>query len=284
MQYAVDIPNFDAYADPRTVVALAVEAEAAGWDGFFVWDHLLLDRSRRMDIADPWVLLAAVASVTERIRIGPMVTPLPRRRPWQVARQAVTLDHLSAGRLILGVGLGNPADAEYGAFGEATDARIRAEKLDEALAILDGLWSGEPCSFDGRHYQLHEMTFLPRPVQRPRIPIWVAATWPRERPIARAARWDGVYPLKAAGRGGLADLASSDVRALCERIAALRPDGGPFDVVVGGATPAADRGLAATLVARFADAGATWWAEALSPVRGSLDEMRERIRVGPPKR
>jgi alkanesulfonate monooxygenase SsuD/methylene tetrahydromethanopterin reductase-like flavin-dependent oxidoreductase (luciferase family) len=178
MRYAVNVPNFAEYADPRTAAALAAEAEAAGWDGFFVWDHMVFDRRLRLPVADPWVLLAAVALATERLRLGPMVTPLARRRPWKVARETVTLDHLSGGRLLLGVGLGTPAADEYGAFGEPTGRRERAAMLDEALEVLILLWSGGTVSSHGRHYRLEEIAFLPAPVQRPRIPILVAGTWP----------------------------------------------------------------------------------------------------------
>ena len=139
VRFGISVPNFAEYADPRLLTALAREAEAAGWDGFFLWDHILIERSWRMPMADPWVALAAIAAATERIRLGPLVTPLARRRPWKVARETVTLDHLSGGRTILGVGLGHPPEAEYAAFGEEPDARVRALKLDEGLDVLTGL-------------------------------------------------------------------------------------------------------------------------------------------------
>jgi alkanesulfonate monooxygenase SsuD/methylene tetrahydromethanopterin reductase-like flavin-dependent oxidoreductase (luciferase family) len=168
VRYAISIPNFGEWADPRTMVELAREAEAAGWDGFFLWDHIRFSTSP-LPVQDPWVLLAAIATVTERMTIGPMVTPLPRRRPWVVARQAVSLDHLSNGRVLLGVGIGEPVDVELTAFGEQGDRTVRAAMLDEALSIIAGLWSGEEFSFNGDHYQLAPMTFLPRPASsRPR--------------------------------------------------------------------------------------------------------------------
>jgi len=150
-------------------------------------------------IVDPWVGLTAVALHTSRIRIGTMITPLARRRPWQVAREAVSLDRVSKGRFILEVGLGDPAQWDYGFFGEETNAKIRAEKLDESLDILTGLWSGEPFCYQGKHYQLQEVRFLPRPIQQPRIPIWVAGWWPNKPPMRRAARWDGAVPIKSDG-------------------------------------------------------------------------------------
>ncbi|MGB5732309.1 MAG: LLM class flavin-dependent oxidoreductase, partial [Acidimicrobiia bacterium] len=193
MKYAFNIPNFGSYADAAAVADLAAVAEQSGWDGFVVWDHIVI--ADGMPVGDPWVILTAVAMKTERIMIGPMVTPLPRRRPWVVARQTVTLDHLSGGRLVLGVGIGVPPEEEFGTFGEPTSVRERAERLDEALDVITGMWSGEPFSYDGTHYQVKETTFMPRPLQQPRIPIWVAGTWPNKGPFRRAARFEGVYPL-----------------------------------------------------------------------------------------
>jgi alkanesulfonate monooxygenase SsuD/methylene tetrahydromethanopterin reductase-like flavin-dependent oxidoreductase (luciferase family) len=201
MRYAVNVPNFEDYSDVRTVAALAADAEAAGWDGFFVWDHLAFVKAWRLRIADPWVLLTGVALATERLRLGPMVTPLPRRRPWKLARETVTLDRLSGGRLVLGVGLGEPPEDEYGSFGEPTDPVVRAAMLDEGLEVLTRLWSGETVSFAGRHYRVDEVAFRPTPVQRPRIPIWVAGAWPRPGPLRRAARFDGSCPLKVGPDG-----------------------------------------------------------------------------------
>src|SRR5689334_13471095 len=179
---------------------MARDAEAAGWDGFFLWDHVILWPT---PTCDPWVALAAVALATERVRIGPLVTPLPRRRITKLARETVTLDHLSNGRLVLGVGIGlGPWEWEY--LGEETDLRTRGAMLDEGLELLTKLWSGEPVMHEGRFYTCRgdkgpndptpiPTPFLPRPVQ-PRIPVWVAGTWPKKPPFRRAARWDGVVP------------------------------------------------------------------------------------------
>jgi alkanesulfonate monooxygenase SsuD/methylene tetrahydromethanopterin reductase-like flavin-dependent oxidoreductase (luciferase family) len=180
MRFGLNMPNFAEFADPATAVDLARDAESAGWEGFFLWDHINLFGEMEVPLADPWVLLAAVAQATERIQIGTLVTPVPRRRPWVLARQTATLDRLSNGRLILGVGLGVPAATEFAAFGEETDVKVRAQKLDEGLVILTGLWSGEPFEFEGRHYKIQRTRFLPAPVQQPRIPIWVAAIWDHE--------------------------------------------------------------------------------------------------------
>ena len=280
MRYGLELAPWGPYADPRALARLAQTAEAAGWDGVFLWDSMLHDPDD-LPKADPWLALAAVALATERVRLGTMVTPLPRRRPWQLARQAVTLDHLSGGRLILGVGLGDPSEEEFAWFGEiGTDHRTRARQLDEGLAILDGLWRGEPFAFAGEFYRLHEMTFLPRPVQTPRIPIWVGGWWPNTAPMRRAARWDGVHP----GRLGR-PLSPDDVRALVAYVAEHRSAPEPFDVAVGGTTPGDDPSAARDQVAAVATAGATWWMETCG-VEGRLfppERIEARVRQGPPR-
>jgi alkanesulfonate monooxygenase SsuD/methylene tetrahydromethanopterin reductase-like flavin-dependent oxidoreductase (luciferase family) len=283
MRYAVNLPNFAEYADVRTVAGLAADAEAAGWDGFFVWDHMVYSRDEELAVADPWIVLAAVALATERLRLGPMVTPLARRRPWKVARETVTLDHLSGGRLVLGVGLGTPASDEFGAFGEPTDAAVRAAMLDEGLEVLTRLWSGERVSFRGEHYRVDEVAFLPAPVQRPRIPVYVAGAWPRRAPLRRAARFDGVAPLKVGADGDLVPLSAGELAELLAVVRADRPGGEPFEVMVGGTTPGDDRAAALAVVEPLAEAGMTWWSEGLEPSRGGLAAMRERVRQGPPR-
>ena len=216
MQYGLIITT----GDPATVADLAVEAEAAGWDGVFYFDAIAIGS---MELYDPWVVLAAVAQRTHRVRIGAIVTPPARRRPWKLARETMTLDRLSGGRLVLPVGLGVLDDAGFGMVGEPTDIRVRAELLDESLEIITGLWSGEPFAFAGRHYAFAEMTFLPTPIQRPRVPIWVVGVWPRERSMRRAVRWDGIVPQAHDEHGGPLDLSPEHVRAIAAYVAARRP-------------------------------------------------------------
>jgi hypothetical protein len=283
MRYAVNVPNFEDYSDVRTVAALAADAEAVGWDGFFVWDHLTFVKAWKLRIADPWVLLTGVALATERLRLGPMVTPLARRRPWKVARETVTLDRLSGGRLVLGVGLGEPPEDEYGSFGEPTDPVVRAAMLDEGLEVLTRLWSGETVSFQGRHYQVDQVAFQPTPVQRPRIPIWVAGAWPRPGPLRRATRFDGSTPLKLDPGGELVPLDPDDVRGLLEVVRGHRGPGQPFDVLVGGTTPE-DPGAARDLLEPLAEAGTTWWQETVDPRQTDLAAFTRRVRKGPPGR
>lgn len=188
MYRAVSIPNV---GDPVELVAFAREIEAAGWDGFFVWDHLQIDAAANHEIVDPWMLLAAAAQATERLRLGPMVAAVSRRRPWQVAKQIVTLDRLSAGRAVLGAGLGAPVEDEFGAFGEDTDLRARAARTDEALTIIDLVLRGQAVDHEGAHFEMRAR-LLPGAVQSPRPPIWTAATPPYRKPLERARRWDGV--------------------------------------------------------------------------------------------
>lgn len=273
MKYAINVPNFGAYADPRFTAELAHDAEVAGWDGFFVWDHINAAYEPGSPMADPWVLLTAIALATERIHIGTMVTPLPRRRPWKLARETATLDRLSNGRLILGVGLGFPGSHEFEAFGEESDERIRAAKLDEGLAVLAGLWSGERFSFDGEHYQVSDVEFVPTPVQRPRIPIWVAQMHPHTRPLKRAARWDGLVPMHETEMFPEPEHIAQAV----ELIRAERPEGGTFDVCVPLLVPA-DRAGTVERVAEYESVGATW----MQVGAWSVEALREQVAQGPP--
>src|SRR5215469_2258870 len=179
MRFAINVPNFGEFGEARTLIDLARAAEDHGWDGFFIWDHIYTFDEKsggELPMADPFTTLAAIATETKRIRIGALVTPLPRRRPWKLAREAVTVDRLAGGRLILGAGIGWNAWGEYSRFGEDPSERLHGEMLDEGLAILTGLWTGEPFSFQGKHYTIQQSRFLPCPVQSPRIPIWLAAS------------------------------------------------------------------------------------------------------------
>ena len=284
MRFGLNVPIFGEYADVRLLAELAAEAEAAGWDGFWVWDHIQWsgedDGDPRQPAVDPIVALTMIAAATSRVRLGPMVMPRARRRPWKAARELTTLDHLSAGRLTLGVGLGGPPGLEFGDFGEDTDARIRAAKLDEGLEVLSGLWSGQPFDYTGRHYRLTRAQLLPRPAQQ-HVPVWVGGEWPEHTaPFRRAARFDGVHPLVYSVPPAEQPAA---IRDLVAYVGEHRLDERPFDVVFGAAT-AGDGGDAdRDLVGEFADAGVTWWMEPVSQRRGPLGEIRDRIRRGPPE-
>ena len=263
MKHGIFLPPFGSFGDPQTLVDLAVAAERAGWDGFFLWDHLV----HRVDgpYVDAWVALAAIAARTERIRLGPLVTPVPRRRPWKLAREAVSVDRLSRGRLVLGVGIGTDHSREFSAFGEPSEDHTRAELLDEGLEIITKLWAGEPTRFSGAHFHVDDVRFLPRPVQQPRIPIWCAARWPHHAPLRRAARYDGVAPV--------GELAPAAVSALLSEVGRHRTIDDPFDVAVPSWTTTAPRD-------EYEQAGATWWLESFQPDT-PLETAQQAVQQGP---
>ena len=273
MQYGIYISNYALNGDPRAFVELAKEAEAANWDGFYIWDHVYPKGGASKKVTDPWITLAGIAAATDTIRIGTTVTPLPRRRPQKVARETVSLDRLSGGRFTLGVGLGHPPDTEFEFFGEDSKTSVRAEKLDEALEVITGLWTGKPFSFVGRHYRTKEVTFKPRPVQRPRIPIWCAGWWPLKRPFERAARYDGAFPLGLEGR-----LKPADYRDMIEFIKKHRKMKTHFDMVCMGRSSGNSKKDA--WIGDYSDAGATWYVELI--MSGKLQDVIAKIRRGPP--
>jgi alkanesulfonate monooxygenase SsuD/methylene tetrahydromethanopterin reductase-like flavin-dependent oxidoreductase (luciferase family) len=278
MQFGLDVPTTGEYADPRTLAQLAAEAEATGWDGFFVWDVLLGGAELSIEVLDPWIALTAVAVQTARIRIGTLATPLARERPWLVARRLANLDQASRGRVICVAGLGF-RKADFTSFGEEGATSVRAQKLNEGLAVLDGLLTEEVYSFAGQHYSLDQVTLRPRPVQSPRPPIWLAAGWPRFAPIRRAARYDGVC-LKSYHQDRREPLTSADVADALAYLQEQRAPDKPFDVAMSGETPL-DVQAAREQVHPFAEAGATWWIE--EGLGFTLDEFRARIQAGPPR-
>jgi alkanesulfonate monooxygenase SsuD/methylene tetrahydromethanopterin reductase-like flavin-dependent oxidoreductase (luciferase family) len=273
------LPNFGAFGDARTLAALAADAEAAGWDGFFVWDHVARPPPP-MDVVDPWVALAAIALATTRMRIGALVTPLPRRRPWQVARATASIDRLSGGRLVFGAGIGSGRSVEWEDLGEETDPPTRGAMLDEGLAVLAGLWAGAPFSFEGAHYRVQQARFLPKPLQTPRIPVWIGGRWPNRRPFRRAARWDGMFAEFPEAGDELAQL-----REAVDYVRGQRAKDEVFEVAHATAPQHVD-------LAAFARAGVTWWLARVDPRQfgGSwegpwpMDAMRDFVGAAPPRR
>lgn len=258
------LPPFGPLFDPRLLADLAAEAETSGWDGIFLWDHILRDRTEVIDIADPWVCLAAMAMATSVIRIGPLVTPITRRRPIKLAREIVTLDHLSHGRLTMGFGLGVDRGGELSRFGEVTDERTRADRLDEGLTIIDQLLVDGRSDFHGQHFQTDDVVFGPRPVQLPRPPYWFAIRGTAQRPARRAARYEGLIPI---------EMSLDRIRELLDLVAGLRGSLDGFDVVVSdtpgiGPDVAEDDMLAA---------GATWITRRV-PVGATAIDVRDLIR------
>ncbi len=288
---AVYLPNYGPFGDACAIADLARDAESAGWDGFFLWDHIAPKNDdfdgAPLPCADPWLALTAAALQTDTIILGTTVTPLPRRRPHKLARETITLDRLSGGRLILGVGIGL-GRSEWDHLGEETDLRTRGDMLDEGLDILVGLWSGESFSFDGEHYHIEGAGFLPAPVQQPRIPIWVGGFWPNKRPFRRMAHWDGMFPLFNVFGPEQAPIfaeAVSFVKAERERLGI----DAPFDVIKMGMSPGDDPVQAVATINAAAKAGATWWLEllmpevyGLNPMDGkAYDVLRDRVMQGP---
>ncbi len=271
VRYGVYLPPFGPFGDPSIIVDLAVRAEAAGWDGVFLWDHVVTDAP---PIADPWTTLGAIAQATERVLIGPTITPLPRRRPWVVARQASTVSRLSGGRLILGAGLGSDESGDFGRFGEPGQ-RTRSAMLDEGLGVIRAMWSGRPYAHDGPHYQV---TLDQAPAEPYPIPIWIASSAGHPRVISRAAACEGIFPNPAGHT-----LTPDEVTGILAAVhgAGLRP-GRPFDVAVAGnASPAWPEQPKVGLAA-LAQAGMTWWLESLIHF-DPLDLSLRIVDAGPPR-
>jgi alkanesulfonate monooxygenase SsuD/methylene tetrahydromethanopterin reductase-like flavin-dependent oxidoreductase (luciferase family) len=286
MRYAINIPNFGEFASPTAFAEVARRAEEAGWDALLVWDHVVEQKSLRREIADPWILLTAAALATTRIRLGTAITPVARRRRSKLAREVTTLDRLTDGRMILGAALGAPIDDEYGSFGDTTDPRVLAERLDEGLHALTLLWSGEPVTYQGNQTTITDVVFRPTPVQRPRVPIWVGGFWPNKAPMRRAAHWDGAIPAMA-GMESARPPTVPEAQALVRFLRDCRESNGladqPFDIVVGGASPTGAAGR--DLVGPLSEAGITWWDER-TPWTDDLeriDPLLRRVDQGPPR-
>ena len=275
-------------SEPRLCAELAALAEQSGWDGVFIPDCIAIETPTvpPQPAYDPWVTLAAMAVATRRVRLGTMLTALPRRRPWKLARELMTLDHLSRGRALLAAGLGAaPDDAGFYKVGEPMDLKTRAELLDEGLALLDGLWRGQPFTFHGQHYHVDGLTLLPRPLQQPRIPLWVVGVWPRPRSLTRALRYDGLIPQKQPVAGQPpGPVTPDDLRAMRAYIAEHRSDPAPFDLIAEGELPAGDPARAAAQVQPYAEAGATWFLESRWTVGDDWERVvLERLSETPPK-
>ena len=268
MKYGISIANFGITEKPQDYAHLAREAEDAGWDGFFIWDHVHFRRGSPNH--DPWILLASIACNTEKIRIGPHITPLPRRRPQKVARETASLDRLSEGRLVFGVGLGEPAKIEYFAFGEPTDLKVRAKMLDESLEIITRLWSGETCDFDGVYRKAVGVKFQPSPLQKPRIPIWVGGRWPRKGAFRRAARYDGATPIGAGD--------PERFTAMMDYVNSHRKGTGNFDWVC--YNPYHSKPKRNRVASAYKDIGATWYLESWGAI--PLKRQLLRLKRGPP--
>lgn len=265
--------------DPEELIELGVRAERAGFDGFFIWDHLVFSNDGDgPPIVDPWLVLAVIASRTRTIKLGTMITPVSRRRPWVLARQTATLDVLSAGRVVLGVGLGSPAQGDFGIFGDEMDPIVRGQQLDEGLDILQGLWSGDWFSYQGEHFTIAPVKFQPIPIQFPRIPVWAGGVLPARRPILRAARWDGAVPIRFAD-GELVRPSVSDIACVRDIVLAQRGSLDDYDLSVWAEVADDPSALGPTLNS-YAESGATWWIETAKPGSEWLAGLKMRIAAG----
>jgi Luciferase-like monooxygenase len=280
MRYAIGFPTAGPLGgDPRSVAELGAVAEHAGWDAVFLEDYIVHHLAPgKVPVCDPWIALAAIAMKTTRIRIGLMVVPLSRRRPWKVAREAVSIDHLSNGRMTLGVGIGDVNDPGFSRVGEETDAKIRGAMLDEAIEVITGLWTGEPFTFTGKYYRVNDLTLVPAPLQKPRLPIWIGGAWPHRAPIRRAARWDGLSIFKVYRDGTSGAVSPNELREISALIRSLRSNCDSFDLVAGGYPLDADVKKARDQLAAIADAGATWW---MDYAVGPPEEIHAHIAAGP---
>jgi alkanesulfonate monooxygenase SsuD/methylene tetrahydromethanopterin reductase-like flavin-dependent oxidoreductase (luciferase family) len=268
MRYAAALPTGGECGDVEFLVELAVLAERAGWDGVFLEDYLWYQGDPAIPTCDTWVALAAIAVRTSRVTLGIEVVALPRRRPWNVAREAAGIDRLSGGRLVVGFGIGDANEPGFTHTGEPLDDRTRAELLDEGLEIVAGLWSGEPFTHEGKHYRLREVTFRPRLVAEPRIPIWIGGGYPNPCAIERSLRWDGTCMY----RRDDGHLRAEDVRDLRARAGERA-----WTIAVGGWKRREDWDEERDQIRAVAEAGADWWVEWIEPAdRGAMTEAVER--------
>ena len=292
MLTGVYAPIFNDYSDPERLIELAIAAEQAGYDGFYIWDHLAIDPSGALELADATVVLAAIAQATSTLKLGPMITPLARRRPWKVAKELATLDKLSHGRVVFGVGLGEPAEVEFGAFAEDATAKGRAERLDEGLDLVSQFMRGERVDHHGKHYNVDNVALRPQSLQQPRPQFWVAASLPARAGLRRAARWDGCFPIKVPDviRGGTVTMTSWDkwwlspegIAEAASIVSEQRGDLDNYAMVATGSTLDDNAQSSAKKLASYAAAGANWWLEWVDEKPGTFDRTLELIKRGAP--
>lgn len=266
------------YGSARMVAEMAQLAEQAGWDGCFVGDAIWCE--------DPLIGLAAAAMTTQRIRLGTMVIPVPLRRPWKLASESVALDRLSNGRLILGLGTGAVWMGWQAFPDEVTDITTRAAMLDESIDILTLLYQRKQADYVGKHYHLKltaldEQYYPPKPVQQPRIPLWVVGVWPRKKSLQRVLKCDGIIVEKMDRAGQSEEVTPADVAEIKRYVDAQRTLTTPFDIVVSGTTAGLDDAQGRAKLLPWQEAGATWWIEGLWG--DGEEEVAARIRRGPPQ-
>jgi alkanesulfonate monooxygenase SsuD/methylene tetrahydromethanopterin reductase-like flavin-dependent oxidoreductase (luciferase family) len=270
VNFGIYLSTYHTTGNIHDLIELAELAEEHGWDGYFLWDHILTGEG--YDVIDPWVALSAIAVRTNKLTLGTTVTPLPRRRPWKVAREIASLAQLSNNRVVLGVGLGG--GIEFSSFGEENDPRIRVEMLDESLDIIQGLLSGEKFSFQGKHYQIDEAQFTPATD----ISIWVGGQWPNKKPFKRASRYQGTFPISVEERLLSADEVRELMAYVRKQNLQLSDD---FELIL--ALYSFDEPEKNEYLKAYVEAGLSWYLEMLHPWRGDLDELKHIVKRGPPQ-
>lgn len=275
MKFGLDIANMgENLSNPHNLILLAKEAEKSGWDGFFLWNTFLSDDSHY--ISNPIVTISAIAAQTTKIKLGFLIIPLPFYKPWQIASEMVTLDHLSKGRMILGVGSGGNSK-DFSSFNEADDLKIRGEKLDESLEIITGLWSGKPFSYSGKHYQIKNVQLQPACFQTPRVPIWVAGFWPNKKPFRRASKYDGVYPGSDDNQ-----LTPEVVQDILQYINTNRKNSETFDSLIWVDLPE-EKSKIKEMVELYEKAGLTWMNIPRNSFKLPFHDLLNLVKQGPPQ-
>jgi hypothetical protein len=272
------------FGSARDAAESAKVAEQAGWDGFFVWEPVWG--------IDAWVSMTAAAMVTSKIMLGTMLSPISRMRPWDLAGKAVTLDHLSNGRVIISVGLG-AIDTGFADFGEVTDRKTRAELVDEGIDILHGLWKGQPFNYNGKHYKIKENKFIhqpPNPLNNSRVPIWMVGAWGSDKSMRRVLKCDGLLPQKVrppnSDPNEHAAITPAELHDIIAWVRANRTATTPFDYVIE-APFGVDPVKEAEIMAPWQEAGATWWIDSMWMAENNDEgkrKVRERIELGPVRR
>ena len=283
MKQAIYVPNFGDWGNASSLIRLTKATEAAGFHGLFLWDHINITGAEGLDTIDATVALTLIARESSTLKFGPIVTPIARRRPWKLARELISLDQLSKGRLIFGAGLGEPEELEFSAFGENYSGKVRARRLDEGLEILDSLARGRVTSFSGNYFNLEKVKFKPKAVQAPRFPVWIAATLPYKSGVHRSLDWDGIFPVVMPKNDPMIwenwFPSIEQFRLTVGRIKKDLTDNRSFDFIASGKL--GERNTKSCSYSEYEDAGATWWFHWVDETPGTFEETIEKVLAGP---
>ena len=280
MNFAVSLPNYKKYADVHLLIKMAKEAETAGWDGFVIWDHEAA--GGKSPVTDPWVTMGAIAAQTHKMKLGIIITQLAKHSPWKIAKEAATLDQLTDGRFILGIGLGFALEREFKVLGDEHKEKARKAVLDEILEILGDLWTEDDYKISDEHFKEDQ----PQPDRKKKrpvyIPIWMAGLWPDRLQFRRVAQWNGVLPI-AKGYEYNNMMLPEAINDVIEFVGSHRTVDEPFDIIHAGITSGVDHEKDKEIIETYRQAGVTWWMEAITPGRAPVEKIIERIKAGPPR-